>query len=139
MSDRDRGLRGLAVYAISVLGGVTAIASWLCARRLSIGDPGSRALILTAMWISTVARLLATRVVDRGWRAPFPLNQWGSPRIAVLAVPLGIVAAIYFGAYVTAAFAGVPREPPVWHGLGVALNVAVNLPLLAAIDLAGGA
>jgi membrane protease YdiL (CAAX protease family) len=56
----------------------------------------------------------------------------------VLLAPLGMVGAIYLGAYGIAWVAGVPRETPVWQGAAVAINVAVNLPLLAAIDLIGG-
>lgn len=33
---------------------------------------------------------------------------------------------------------GVPRATPVWRGIALAINVAVNLPLVAAFDLVGG-
>jgi len=56
----------------------------------------------------------------------------------VTLIPLATVSAIYLGSYGLAWLAGVPRETPVWRGIAVAINVAVNLPLLAAFDLVGG-
>jgi uncharacterized protein len=138
MSDRAEGLRGIAVFAIITITGVTAVAGWLYMRGLSVGDPRAGALIMAAMWMPAVARLVATRTVDRAWAAPFPLRRWGHPPLAVVLVPLALVSAIYLGSYGIAAFAGVSRQQPSWHGLAVAVNVAVNLPLLAAIDLVGG-
>lgn len=53
-------------------------------------------------------------------------------------IPLATVGAIYLGAYGLAWLAGVRRATPAWKGSAVAINVAVNLPLLAAFDLIGG-
>jgi membrane protease YdiL (CAAX protease family) len=138
MSDRPEGLRGIAVFATIAITGVTAVAGWLHLRGLSVGDPRAGVLIMAAMWMPAVARLVATRTVDRAWDAPFPLRHWGHPPLAVMLVPLALVSAIYLGSYASAALAGVPRQQPSWHGLAIVVNVAVNLPLLALIDLVGG-
>ena len=137
MNDRA-GVHGILVFVVVALAGVTAVAVLLHAFDLSVGDPRAGALIMAAMWMPAAARLAATRTVDRAWRPPFPLRQWGSPRPAVVLMPLAIVSAIYLGAYAVASFVGIPRERPVWQGAAIVVNIAVNLPLLAAIDVVGG-
>jgi uncharacterized protein len=138
MTTRTDGARGVLVYALVAMTGVTAVAVALQALGLSIGDARAGTLIMTAMWIPAVARLVATRMVDRAWRSPFPIRRWGRPRLAVLLIPLSAVCGIYLGAYGLASLAGIPRERPVWQGTAMVINVAVNLPLLAAIDVVGG-
>jgi membrane protease YdiL (CAAX protease family) len=131
------GRRGVLLYAGVVIAGSTIVSLLLHARNLSVGDSGAGVLVIAAMWIPALARLAVTRTVDRAWRSPFPLRRWGHPRSAVLLVPVAIVAAIYLGAYGISWLAGVPRQPPIWQGTAVAINVALNLPLLAAIGLVG--
>src|SRR5206468_3517559 len=92
--------------------------------------------VLAVMWVPALARFIATRTVDRTWRPPFPVRPWGTPGAAIMLVPLGTVSAIHLGAYAIAAPIGVPRETPPWAGR-VAINVAINLPLLAIIGAAG--
>lgn len=127
------------MYAAVAIASVIAVSALLNAMKVSVGDNGrGGALVIAAMWIPALARLVATRTVDRGWLPPFPLHRWGRPRAAVIVVPLAMVCAIYLGAYVLAWLADVPRQAPVWQGAAVAINVAVNLPLLAIIGLFGG-
>jgi membrane protease YdiL (CAAX protease family) len=88
------------------------------------------------MWMPALARFIATRTFDRGWRSPFPITRWGHPPFAVVAVPLAIVLGVYGSSYAIAAVIGVSREPPAWQGRVIA-NVLVNAPLLAIIGGAG--
>jgi membrane protease YdiL (CAAX protease family) len=134
----DRGVQGILVFVVVALGGVTAVAVSLHALNLSVGDPRAGALIMAAMWMPALARLAATTTVDREWNPPFPVRQWGRPRAAVVLVPLAIVTTIYLGAYGVASLLGIPRERPLWQGAAILVNIAVNLPLLAAIDVVGG-
>ena len=126
------------MYAAVAMASVIAVSAFMRAMTLSVGGGRGGLLIMAAMWIPALARLVATRTVDRAWFPPLPLRRWGHPRAAVIVVPLSIVSSIYLGAYALAWLAGVPREPPVWHGAAVVMNVAVNLPLLAIIGLFGG-
>ena len=137
MNDRA-GVQGILVFVVVALTGVTAVAVSLHAFDLSVGEPRAGALIMAAMWMPAVGRLAATKTVDHGWRPPFPLRQWGRPRPAVVVIPLAIVSAVYLGAYGVASLVGIPRERPVWQGVAIVVNIAVNLPLLAAIDVVGG-
>jgi membrane protease YdiL (CAAX protease family) len=109
----------------------------LLALRLSVDDRRAAPFVLAAMWMPALARFAATKTVDRRWHPPFPLQRWGEPRLSVVLVPLAIVSAIYLGAYASASWIGVLLEPPVWPRDRVLLNVAVNLPLLAAIGMLG--
>ncbi len=137
MNDRA-GVLGTLVFGAVALSGVTAVAVSLHALDLSVGDPRAGALIMGAMWMPALARLAATRTVDREWSPPFPLRRWGRPGAAVVLVPLAIVATIYLGAYGIASLFGIPRERPLWQGAAILVNIAVNLPLLAVIDVVGG-
>jgi membrane protease YdiL (CAAX protease family) len=132
------GRRGVLVYAAVAILGVTAVSALLHVMNLSAGDRRAGAIIMAAMWIPTLARFIASRTVDRDWSPPFPLRRWGRPRIAVVLVPLATVSAIYLGAYVIAWSTDVATEPSVWHGASAAINIAINLPLLAAIGVVGG-
>jgi membrane protease YdiL (CAAX protease family) len=134
----QNGRRGVRVYAMVVLAGSLALSTLLHSMGLSVGGRGSGALIFMAMWMPSLARLIATRTVDRGWRPPFPLRRWGRHWWAVLLVPLATVFAIYVGAYTLASVVNVPRAAPVWRGASLVLNVAVNLPLLAIAGVFGG-
>lgn len=132
-TDTTNAYRGVFVYAIVAIVGATIVAAALRAMHLSVGDRNAFALVLAAMWIPSLARLVATSTVDRGWRSPLPLTRWGRPRLVVMLMPLVTVSVIYIAAYVLARAGGVATEPPVWHGAGIAFNIAVNLPLLAVI------
>lgn len=127
--------RGIVVYSAVVLAGATAVSLVLRTRHLSVVDPPAGLLVFAAMWMPALARFIATRTVDRGWRPPFPLKRWGHPRAAVMLVPLAIVCAIYSGAYAIVWMAGGAIAAPVWPRDRVLLNVVVNLPLLASIGL----
>jgi len=137
MNDRA-GVLGILVFVAVALSGVTAVAVLLHAFDLSVGDRRAGALIMAAMWMPALARFAATRTVDREWSPPFPLRRWGRPGAAVVLVPLAIVATIYLGAYGIASLFGIPRERPLWQGAAILVNIAVNLPLLAVIDVLGG-
>jgi membrane protease YdiL (CAAX protease family) len=126
------------VYTAVAMASVIAVSAFMNAMKLSVGGGRGGALIMAAMWIPALARVVATRTVDRGWVPPFPVSRWGHPRAALIVVPMAIVCAIYLGAYGLAWLAGVPREPPVWHAATVLMNVAVNLPLLAIVGGFGG-
>jgi membrane protease YdiL (CAAX protease family) len=138
MNNPMSGRRGVLVYAAVAIVGVTAVSALLYAMNLSAGDRRAGALVMAAMWVPTLARLIASRTVDRDWGPPFPLRRWGRPRVAVVLVPLATVSAIYLVAYALAWSMGAATETPVWHGASVAINIAINLPLLAAIDVVGG-
>ena len=131
-TDRD-GRRGVVVYTAVAIVGATALAAWQRVMQMSVEDNRAAVFVLAVMWIPALARFVATRTVDRGWQPPFPLRRWGEPRLVVVLVPLAIVSAIYLGAYGLAWLIGVPLGAPAWTGRRLALNLAVNLPLLAAI------
>jgi membrane protease YdiL (CAAX protease family) len=107
------------------------------ARHVSVGEARSLGFILAAMWMPGCARLVATRTVDRGWHSPFPLRRWGHPAWIVVILPLASVTAIYLGAYLLAALAGVERFSPAWSRGRLVANIVVNLPLLSAIGMVG--
>jgi membrane protease YdiL (CAAX protease family) len=138
MDDEKSGLRGVLVYAAVAIVGATVLSALHRTLNLSAGDRLAGAFILAAMWIPSLARLVALHTVDRGWHPPFPLRRWGRPRIAVVLMPLAMVSAIYLLAYALARSLGVATERPVWHGVSAVINIAINLPLLAAIGVAGG-
>jgi uncharacterized protein len=138
MNNEMSGRRGILVYAAVAIAGVTAVSALHSVMNLSAGDPRAGALIMAAMWIPSLARSIACRTVDRDWIPPFPLRRWGRPRIAIVLVPLATVSAIYLVAYMLAWSMDVATETPVWHGVSVAINIATNLPLLAAIGVVGG-
>lgn len=77
------GRCGIRVYAALVVAGSVAVSALLHHMNLAVGDRGSGALIITAMWIPALARTLVTRTVNRGWRSPFSLRRWGRPHWAV--------------------------------------------------------
>ena len=104
---------------------------------MSVTDSRALVFVLAAMWAPALGRFVATKTVDREWRPPFPLRRWGEPPLAVVLVPLAIVSAIYLGAYAVAWWIGVPLDPPAWPRGRVLVNIAVNLPLLAAIGMLG--
>lgn len=135
--DRD-GLRGVVVYTIAVLALVTPPAALMRALDVKVASAAGAAFILLAMWAPAVARLIATRTVDRGWRPVFPIRRWGEPRGWVLLVPLLTVLGTYSVAYTIALIWGIERSAPLWRGpRDIAINVAINLPLLAGLGLAG--
>jgi membrane protease YdiL (CAAX protease family) len=55
----------------------------------------------------------------------------------VIVVPLTVVSAIYLAAYATAFLAGASVSAPTWPAGRVAVNLAVNLPILSLVGLAG--
>jgi membrane protease YdiL (CAAX protease family) len=120
-----------------VLVGTTIIAVVMHALHVSVGEVRSQGFILAAMWMPGFARLVATRTVDRGWHSPFPLRRWGHPAWIVVILPLASVTAIYLGAYLLAALAGVERFSPAWSRGRLVANILVNLPLLSAIGIVG--
>jgi membrane protease YdiL (CAAX protease family) len=131
-------MRGVVVYSSICLFGMTALAAAMKLAGLELAGAGGAAVI-AAMWIPALARAIAVRTVDREFKAPFPLRRWGRPGAAIVVVPLVSVAALYLLAYGASGLFGVMRTPPVWRGAGkVAINVAINLPPLAAIGLLGG-
>src|SRR4051812_7538930 len=99
MMSRMDGLRGITLYSVIALTGALAVSLLMHVMRVSVGDSRAWVFILAPMWIPAFARFAATHTVDRSWRAPLPLSRWGSPRIAVLLVPPGVVSGIYLGAY----------------------------------------
>ena len=128
---------GVQTYFVVVLAGTTIIAVVMHALHVSVGDVRSQGFILAAMWMPGLARLVATRTVDRGWHSPFPLRPWGQPAWIVIVLPLASVTAIYVGANLLASVAGVVRSSPTWSHGRLAANVVVNLPLLSAIGIVG--
>jgi len=120
------------------MAGVTAVSLLLYSMNLSVDDRRATVFILAAMWTPALARLVATHTFDSGWHSPFPLSVWGRSRLSVILIPLATVSAIYLGAYALASLAGIPREAPIWKGSRAVINIAVNLPLLGAIDVLGG-
>lgn len=137
MSTPPSAFRGVQTYVIVVLVGTTIIAVLMHARHVSVGEVRSLGFILAAMWMPGFARLIATRTVDRGWHSPFPLRRWGHPVWIVVILPLASVTAIYLGAYLLAALAGVERFSPAWSRGRLVANIVVNLPLLSAIGIVG--
>jgi len=137
LSTPSDSLRGVQTYVVVVLVGTTIIAVVMHALHVSVGEVRSQGFILAAMWMPGFARLVATRTVDRGWHSPFPLRRWGHPAWIVVILPLASVTAIYLGAYLLAALAGVERFSPAWSRGRLVANILVNLPLLSAIGIVG--
>jgi membrane protease YdiL (CAAX protease family) len=137
LSTPSDSLRGVQTYVVVVLVGTTIIAVVMHAVHVSVGEVRSQGFILAAMWMPGFARLVATRTVDRGWHSPFPLRRWGHPAWIVVILPLASVTAIYLGAYLLAALAGVERFSPAWSRGRLVANILVNLPLLSAIGIVG--
>lgn len=137
MSVDDEGRRGVLIYIAVVLAAVSIVATVMWRLGVPVGVVESTPFILAAMWVPSLARWIATTTVDRHWQSPLPLKRWGRPRAAIVLVPLATVSAIYLAAYSAAALFNVPRSEPVWHGARLALNVAINLPLLSALGAAG--
>lgn len=131
------GRRGVAVYIAIVLAGVSVVAWGMHALELSVSDGAGMPFVLLAMWMPALARLVATRTVDREWRSPFPLGRWGTPPGATLLVPFLAVLAIYLAAYIAAGIAGVEKTAAAWTGERLVLNVAINLPLLSLLGMVG--
>jgi membrane protease YdiL (CAAX protease family) len=82
------GRRGVLVYAAVVMAGVTAVAVLLHSMNLAVDDRRAALFVMAAMWTPALARLVATRTVDRTWRPPFSLRRWGKPRFTVVLMPL---------------------------------------------------
>jgi len=137
LSTPSDSLRGVQTYVVVVLVGTTIIAVVMHAVHVSVGEVRSQGFILAAMWMPGFARLVATRTVDRGWHSPFPLRRWGHPAWIVVILPLASVTAIYLGAYLLAALAGVERFSPAWSRGRLVANILVNLLLLSAIGIVG--
>ena len=137
MSEESNGLKGVLIYVAVTLLGVIVVSSFLRGLGTSARGPVTGALVVIAMWFPSLARFSATRIADRDWRTPFPLKYFGHPRMAVMLIPLCIVSAIYIFAYVFASLLHVEIQPPVWRGASVAINIALNLPMLALVDAAG--
>jgi membrane protease YdiL (CAAX protease family) len=136
--DRRGALRGLSAYVLLSILGSTAVAVALAVSGLELGSAAGGIAALGAMWIPSLARLVAVRGLDPSFVAPFPVRRFGST-VRVVAFPMLAVAAIYGVAYALSWVSGVPRSPPVWIGAGsVIANVALNGAILSLWGLAGG-
>lgn len=118
---------GVILYcAVAVLGMVAlAFSARAFGDRLTTAE--LMAVTLAGMWMPSLARMVATRTVDRGYRAPLPVRDGRRPRMGVSVAPLLVVLSIYGAAYGVAILLDVDRSVPSWSGARqVALNVAVN-------------
>ena len=123
----DTAKKGILVYCLAVLLLMLAVVMIMRLAGIELGSGIGPVIIIAAMWVPALARIIAVRTVDRGWKAPLPLRRWGSPRAAVILVPLGFVLGIYAAAYALAWIFGAEQEAPVWSGAGsIAVNVAMN-------------
>src|SRR5262249_36991714 len=84
LNRRSGGFAGPAIYSAVVVGGSTMIALAMHALHFSIEESRSVGFVLAAMWVPALARLVATRTVDRGWESPFPVRRWGTPPFTVI-------------------------------------------------------
>ena len=63
--ERRGALQGVAVYTVTTLALVTIVAVLMRAFGVAIATPTGAAFILAGMWVPALARLVATRSVDR--------------------------------------------------------------------------
>jgi membrane protease YdiL (CAAX protease family) len=94
--------------------------------------------VLALMWVPALARLVATRTVDRGWVPPLRVRRWGRPRAWVVVWPLCCVTGVYLLAYGAGIALGWSAWAPREHTAGgIALNVAFNAVTAVALGLPG--
>ena len=129
--------RPLAVFAIVSSGTTTAIAVLAWAKGWTVMSPAWGLLAPLAMWAPALARLVARSTVDRGFAATLPLSRWGATGARVVLMPLAVPLVVYGIAYSVAMLAGLAQWNPgggKWTSTSqIALNIIINLSLLAVI------
>ena len=132
--------RALAVFFLVSVGTTTAIAILAASRGWTVQSPEWAILAPLAMWAPALARFLARRTVDRTFESTLPLSRWGVTGARVVIVPLAVPLAVYGVAYLVGWLAGLASWSPGggrWTtGSQVAVNLVVNLALLAVVGTA---
>jgi len=118
-------------------GTTTAIAVLASLKGWTVTSPVWGLLAPVAMWAPALGRFIARRTVDREFTGTLPLSRWGATGASVVLVPLAVPLFVYGTAYSVATLAGLARWSPgdgAWtSGTQIALNVIINLSLLAVI------
>jgi uncharacterized protein len=124
----------LIVVGIST-GTTTAIAVLAALTGWTVHSPAWAALAPVAMWAPALGRFVAQRTVDRGFTSTLPLRRSGVSWAQIVLWPLVIPIVVYGAAYAAAWMAGLAHWSPGggrWTSGGqIALNLVVNLSILA--------
>ena len=132
--------RPLAVFVVVAAGTTTAIAALAASRAWTVQSPAWAVLAPLAMWAPAFARFLARRTVGQEFECPLRLSIWGVTGARVVLVPLALPLAVYGIAYFVGWLAGLAAWSPGggrWTtGSQIALNLIVNLTLLALVGTA---
>ncbi len=102
-------------------------------QRWTVGTNAWMISALLVMWGPALGRYVATTFVEPEWHPPYSLSVWGRPAYLVILLPAVIEIGVYAAAYGVAAALGRVTWHPAWSEGRVALNLAVNLPLLLAL------
>jgi uncharacterized protein len=121
-------------------GTTTAIAVVAWMNGWTVVSPAWALLAPLAMWAPALGRFVACCTVDREFKTPLPLSRWGATGASVLVVPLAVPLIVYGIAYAAATQTGLAHWNPgggAWTtGTQIALNIVINLSLLAVFGTA---
>lgn len=121
-------------------GTTTAIAVVAWMNGWTVVSPVWALLAPLAMWAPALGRFVACRTVDREFKTTLPLSRWGATGASVLVVPLAVPLIVYGIAYAAATQTGLAHWNPgggAWTtGTQIALNIVINLSLLAVFGTA---
>lgn len=142
MGGNRNGARGRLVKerlrrSVGVFYGVTFVAATGGAVLVgALGGIEARAAVLAValtMWAPALGRFVTLRTVDVGWSSRLPMRGGGRWRVGSMLIPLAVALLIYGGAYSIAWLGGWVSFQPAWPADRIAINVAVNIPLLLII------
>jgi membrane protease YdiL (CAAX protease family) len=132
--------RPLVVFMLVSAGATTVIAALTASKGWTVQSPAWALLAPLAMWAPALGRFLACRTVDRNFASTLPLSRWGEAGARVIALPLTVPLVVYGIAYLVAWTMGIANWSPGggrWTSGGqIALNLIVNLTLLAVFGTA---
>jgi membrane protease YdiL (CAAX protease family) len=121
-------------------GTTTAIAVLAWMNGWTVVSPVWGLLAPLAMWAPALGRFVACRTVDRQFTTTLPLSRWGATGASVLVVPLAVPLIVYGIAYAAAVRTGLAHWSPgggAWTtGTQIAMNIVINLSLLAVFGTA---
>jgi len=127
----------LLIFVLISVGTTIAIAFLTAVMGWTVASPAWSGLGPIAMWAPALAAFAARRAERPRFITALSPRRWGVTGARVIAVPLALPLVVYGAAYVIAGSAGLVHWSPgngKWTtGSQIAINVIVNLTLLAAI------
>jgi len=127
----------LLIFVLISVGTTIAIAFLTAVMGWTVASPAWSGLVPIAMWAPALAAFAARRAERPRFITALSPRRWGVTGARVIAVPLALPLVVYGAAYVIAGSAGLVHWSPgngKWTtGSQIAINVIVNLTLLAAI------